>query len=65
MIDQWLRVSTWRDVRLFTYAGSFFAEAREFPNLDSVAVVVATASGDTADSALEHLGTRLRELGRI
>lgn len=65
MIEQWLRVSTWRDVRLFMYGGSFYAEAREYPNLDSTAVLIATASGDTVDSALEHLGARLREMGRI
>lgn len=60
MIEQWLRVSTWRDVRIYFHATSFFAEAREFPNLDNTAVVVATASGSTPEMALYKLGQKLR-----
>lgn len=59
-IEQWLRQTTWRDIRIFQYGGRIHAEAREFPNLDSTSIVVTTGSGSTPDEALYQLAQKLR-----
>lgn len=51
LIDAWLRVSTWRDLREFWYGGQYHCEARIYPNLDNAAQIIATGSGDTPHAA--------------
>lgn len=51
LIDAWLRVSTWRDLREFWYGGLYHCEARIYPEMNNTAKIIATGSGDTPHAA--------------